>query len=146
MFGVDRFRECELIHGRWAMLACLGCLVAELSTGVSWVEAGKVELDGAVYLGNALPFTISQLVIIEVLLVGGAEVYRNTELDTAKRCYPGGLFDPLGLADGKNADRLKEAEIKHARLAMIGFFGYGTQALVTGEGALGSLAKFATSF
>ena len=42
VFGLDRFRECELIHGRWAMLACLGCLWAELQTGVSWVEAGKV--------------------------------------------------------------------------------------------------------
>ena len=36
VFGLQRFRECELIHGRWTMLACLGCIVAEASTGVSW--------------------------------------------------------------------------------------------------------------
>ena len=36
VFGLARFRECELIHGRWAMLACLGALVAEGTTGVSW--------------------------------------------------------------------------------------------------------------
>jgi light-harvesting complex II chlorophyll a/b binding protein 4 len=36
VFGLARFRECELIHGRWAMLACLGALVAEGVTGVSW--------------------------------------------------------------------------------------------------------------
>lgn len=36
VFGLQRFRECELIHGRWAMLACLGILVAEGTTGVSW--------------------------------------------------------------------------------------------------------------
>lgn len=36
VFGLARFRECELIHGRWAMLACLGALVAEATTGVSW--------------------------------------------------------------------------------------------------------------
>jgi light-harvesting complex II chlorophyll a/b binding protein 4 len=36
VFGLTRFRECELIHGRWAMLACLGAIVAEATTGVSW--------------------------------------------------------------------------------------------------------------
>lgn len=36
VFGLARFRECELIHGRWAMLATLGCVVAEANTGVSW--------------------------------------------------------------------------------------------------------------
>jgi len=148
VFGIQRFRECELIHGRWAMLACLGCIVAEASTGVSWVDAGKVELDGASYAGLPLPFSITQLVWIEVFAVGGAEIYRNTELDPTRRCYPGGYFDPLGLASGDDDKvfRLKEAEIKHARLAMVGYLGYGVQALSTGEGALGSLAKWADSF
>lgn len=145
VFGLARFRECELIHGRWAMLACLGAIVAEATTGVSWVDAGKVELDGASYAGLSLPFTITQLIWIEVILVGGAEFYRNSELDPVKRCYPGGIFDPLKLASGddEKAFRLKEAEIKHARLAMVSFLGYGVQALSTGEGALGSLAKWA---
>jgi hypothetical protein len=49
-----------------------------------------VELDGASYAGFALPFSITQLVWIEAILVGGAEIYRNTELDTEKRLYPGG--------------------------------------------------------
>ena len=46
---------------------------------------------------------------------GGAEIYRNGELDPEKRIYPGGLFDPLGLAS-EGSDRtakLREAEIKH---------------------------------
>lgn len=109
------------------------------------VEAGKVELDGASYAGLSLPFSITQLIWIEVILVGGAEFYRNSETNPEKRCYPGGVFDPLKLAseDEERAFRLKTAEIKHARLAMVSFFGYGVQALSTGEGALGSLAKFA---
>lgn len=149
VFGLQRFRECELIHGRWAMLAALGALVGEASTGITWWEAGKVELDGARYLDFALPFTVSQLTFIEVLLVGGAELYRNGELDPEKRCYPGGAFDPLNLATSDDPDRvfkLKEAELKHGRLAMVAFLGYAVQAGFTREGALGSLAKFANSF
>ncbi|CAG9463099.1 unnamed protein product [Pedinophyceae sp. YPF-701] len=149
VFGLERFRECELIHGRWAMLAALGVIVAESATGVSWAEAGKVELDGAKYLSFDLPFSISQLCWIEAILMGGVEIYRSTELDTTKRCYPGGVFDPLGLAgpdaDPEKAFRLKEAEIKHARLAMVAFFGFGVQYLTTGEGAFGSLAKFSAT-
>ncbi|KAK9811394.1 hypothetical protein WJX72_003203 [[Myrmecia] bisecta] len=148
VFGLERFRETELIHGRWAMLAALGVIVGEASTGVSWADAGKVELDGARYLGFNLPFSITQLVWIEVLLVGGAEIYRNTALDTQSRLYPGGYFDPLGLASGddERAFRLKTAEIKHGRLAMVAFAGFAVQALTTGEGALSSLARFANSF
>lgn len=143
VFGLDRFRECELIHGRWAMLATLGCIVAEGATGVSWIEAGKVELDGAKYFGFDLPFSITQISWFEAFAVGGAEIYRNTELDPKKRCYPGGVFDPLNLSEGEKGEKLKEAEIKHGRLAMISFLGYGVQAVTFNEGALGSLALFA---
>merc|ERR1712072_407449 len=144
VFGLQRFRECELIHGRWAMLATLGVVVAESATGVSWIDAGKVELDGARYLNFDLPFTIGQLCWFEALAVGGAELYRNGELDAIRRIYPGGAFDPLSLATpGKvnfeQINRLREAEIKHGGLAMVAFFGLGVQALTAGEGALGSL-------
>merc|ERR1711998_736968 len=150
VFGLQRFRECELIHGRWAMLATLGVIAAESSTGVSWVDAGKVELDGARYLDFELPFSISQLCWIEAFAVGGAELYRNGELDADKRIYPGGVFDPLGLATpgkagNEQVNRLREAEIKHGRLAMVAFFGFCVQALAVGEGALGSLSKFSNT-
>jgi len=150
VFGLQRFRECELIHGRWAMLATLGVIVAESSTGVSWADAGKLELDGARYLNFELPFSIDQLCWIELFAVGGAEFKRNEALDPETRIYPGGAFDPLGLAtpgvaDIEQVNRLREAEIKHARLAMVAFLGFSVQALAVGEGALGSLAKFAST-
>merc|ERR1712225_190634 len=150
VFGLQRFRECELIHGRWAMLATFGVIAAESTTGVSWVDAGKVELDGARYLNFSLPLSISQLCWIEVLAVGGAEFYRNGELSSEGRLYPGGVFDPLSLATpgkagAEQVNRLREAEIKHGRLAMVAFFGFCVQALAVGEGALGSLAKFAST-
>ena len=100
VFDLARFRECELIHGRWCMLAALGIIVAELSTGVSWVDAGKVELERSTYLGFELPFSIQQLCYIEAILMGIIEVYRSKELDFEKRLYPGGYFDPLGTCNG----------------------------------------------
>lgn len=103
---------------------------------------------GPTYFGLNLPFSINQLVWIEVILVGGAEIYRNTETDPEKRCYPGGYFDPLnfGSGDDEKVFRLREAEIKHCRLAMLAFLGFGVQALYTGEGVFGSLGRALSGF
>ncbi|KAF2558833.1 hypothetical protein F2Q68_00018077 [Brassica cretica] len=141
---LQRFRECELIHGRWAMLATLGALSVEWLTGVTWQDAGKqVELvDGSTYLGQPLPFSISTLIWIEVLVIGYIEFQRNAELDSEKRLYPGGkFFDPLGLAsDPEKKAQLQLAEIKHARLAMVAFLGFAVQAAATGKGPLNNWA------
>lgn len=103
----------------------------------------QVELvDGSSYLGFSLPFSMTTLIWIEVLLIGYIEFQRNAELDLEKRLYPGGpYFDPLGLAtDPEKKERLQLAEIKHARLAMVGFFGFAVQAWVTGKGPLSNWA------
>ena len=49
------------------------------------------------------------------------------------RTTAGGAFDPLGLAseDDAKAFRLKTAEIKHGRLAMVAFLGKGFYSLAT---------------
>merc|ERR1719343_1888462 len=88
VFGIQRFRECELIHGRWAMLATLGVIVAETATGVQWNDAGAVELEQTSYFGLELPFSLTQISYIEGILMLGVEVLRNTERDPEKRCYP----------------------------------------------------------
>lgn len=95
---------------------CSLCRYTNLTTSL-------LNADGTQYLGFSLPFSITQLVWIEAILVGGAEIYRNGELDDEKRIYPGGLFDPFALAsdDSDRTSKLREAEIKHGRLAMIAF-------------------------
>eukprot|EP00897_Mesotaenium_endlicherianum_P005287 jgi/Mesen1/4787/ME000242S03958 len=142
VFSIRRFRENEVIHGRWAMLGVLGALAVEAFTGVTWQDAGKVELDqGASYFGLPLPFTISTLVIIEVIVIGFIEFQRNAELNQEKRIYPGGPFDPLGLAsDPEKFETLKVAELKHCRLAMISALGFAAQAAATGKGPLDNWA------
>ncbi|XP_038981698.1 chlorophyll a-b binding protein CP29.2, chloroplastic-like isoform X3 [Phoenix dactylifera] len=138
VFGLQRFRECELIHGRWAMLATLGALAVVSLTGIPWQDAGKVRVHGSSYLGQPLPFSITTLIWVEVLVIGYIEFQRNAELDPEKRLYPGGkFFDPLGLAsDPEKKASLQLAEIKHARLAMVAFLGFAVQAAATGKGPL----------
>ncbi|KAK4277843.1 hypothetical protein QN277_015776 [Acacia crassicarpa] len=145
VFGLQRFRECELIHGRWAMLGALGALAVEAFTGVAWQDAGKVELvEGASYLGLPLPFSLTTLIWIEVILIGYIEFQRNAELDPEKRLYPGGkFFDPLGLAnDPEEKARLQLAELKHSRLAMLVFLIFAIQAAVTGKGPIAFILTF----
>jgi light-harvesting complex II chlorophyll a/b binding protein 4 len=149
VFGLQRFRECELIHGRWAMLATLGCLVQEAAVpGLTWSAAQTAEYNDPSYLGVQLPFSIYALAWANSILMGGVEFLRNTELDPERRIYPGGAFDPLRLAsdDSERTFKLREAEIKHARLAMVAFLGFAVQAWYTGEGVLGSLTKFSSGF
>lgn len=139
VFSITRFRENEVIHGRWAMLGVLGALSVEAFTGVTWQDAGKIELEqGSTYFGLPLPFSITALVVIEVLLIGYIEFQRNSILEPEARLYPGGAyFDPLGLAkDPEKAESLKLAELKHSRLAMLAALGFAAQAAATGKGPL----------
>ncbi len=80
--------------------------------------------------------------------MGFVEIFRNTELNIERRCYPGGAFDPLGLAakDDENTFRLKEAELKHGRLAMLAFLGFAAAAGNSGLGATGAFAAWTGGF
>lgn len=134
--------------------------------GGTWFETGAEMLNGGTLNYFAVPWAIVNnplpLVVvtaIEVVLLGAAENYRRkgegppgyspgvgnfdssifTSLD---RLYPGGPFDPLGLADDPEVfQELQVKEIKNGRLALVAVLGFAAQGYVTGEGPYANWAK-----
>eukprot|EP00471_Norrisiella_sphaerica_P000747 CAMPEP_0184485308 /NCGR_PEP_ID=MMETSP0113_2-20130426/6927_1 /TAXON_ID=91329 /ORGANISM="Norrisiella sphaerica, Strain BC52" /LENGTH=222 /DNA_ID=CAMNT_0026866703 /DNA_START=214 /DNA_END=882 /DNA_ORIENTATION=+ len=141
---LNRYRDSELVHGRTAMLAILGQLVAERyhpfmpeATGTAWEQFVAVNEK---YPAFGLGF---------LLHVATQEIFRNSqyfdgdirkgligEFDLKDGVEPGTYgFDPLGLMpkDPEAAQKRKSQEINNGRLAMVASLG-----LLAEEGKFGS--------
>lgn len=132
---VKRFRESEIMHGRVAMMACLGYLVGE-STPTPFGVSGPANDQ------------LSQLPLVPFALlglgIGLCETFRavrgfeepgaKTDFQTLRESYyPGDLgFDPLGLKpkDAAGFAVRQAQELSNGRLAMFGVAGMCAQELV----------------
>jgi len=170
---LQKYREAELIHARWAMLAAAGFIIPEGLeangadiVGGTWFETGAKMLNGGTLNYFAVPWGIVNnplplfvVVAIEAGLMFAVETYRRSGtgpagyspgigkfdssiFDGLDSLYPGGPFDPLGLAtDPEVLAELKVKEIKNGRLAMISVLACAVQSYVTGEGPYANWSK-----
>merc|ERR1719253_51850 len=141
-FDLKWLREAELKHGRICMLGCLGFWTQELVHLPLPGFDAKLPLDAF--------FTVPTSGLWQIFFtLGGIEVLSNGGKITpgdmfAEGRSPGDIgFDPLNLGGDDTAVRRFElAELKHARLAMIGLGGLVHQEILTKQATFEQLANF----
>jgi light-harvesting complex I chlorophyll a/b binding protein 4 len=131
------YREAELKHGRVAMLAALGFVVAE---SFHPLFGGSVDVPSYVAFqetplqGSFFPVVLS-LAIFEVFSVFTFENPKDGLWSIKADHTPGDLgFDPLGLkpTDPAELAEMQSKELNNGRLAMIAIAGMVGQELVSG--------------
>jgi hypothetical protein len=132
------YREVELKHGRVAMLAALGYLVAEQFHPLFGgdIDAPSLKAFQQTPLQQFFPLVVLAIAIPEIFSVFTFDPPSSGKFWSIKSDHePGNLgFDPLNLKP-KNAKDLKEMqtkELNNGRLAMIAIAGMIYQEVATG--------------
>jgi len=135
------------LSARASARALLNPFLSSPAAGVIGVEAlgfgDWVSAQTAVpqtYFGNVIPYDLKTITPIFLVSLAYAESARQNQTDPAKRLYPGGSFDPMGMSKGADFEEKKVKEIKNGRLAMLACLGFAGQAYSTGETPLTNLA------
>ena len=144
---LKKYREAELKHGRVAMLACLGLLVAESYKPLF----GSLITGPGIYhfqqAGEILP-NFWLLVLFAVALIEGQIILTGWEkpgeskgivAELREDYTPGDIgFDPLGFkpSDPEDFDIMRTKELNNGRLAMIGIAGMVVQELINHKSIL----------
>jgi len=155
---LEKFRESELLHGRWAMMAAVGVILPDALSlggifgehGYHWWNAGIEFIDGEpalFYLGERVPLNLIPVAAVHFPLIALAELLRDGKLQIPglkglDRMYPGGpAFDPLGLAKktGDDAQELKTLELAGSRVAMVSVFVFVIEAVFLRRGPVEAL-------
>ena len=136
---INRYRECELTHGRVGMLASLGFLVQEKFHPLFSADGGPA-IDQIpqlpvwlwVVMGAGITAAESYRISVAFRELDGEKLKAETALRPGYQ--PGNLgFDPLNLLPEDPAEirLMQEKELAHARLGMIAAAGFLAQEAVT---------------
>lgn len=135
------YREAEIKHARLAMLAAIGWPTSELLDRdiATYFQLPSMLDDGdraPTVLNGGLEHISPQFWGFCLGLCAAIDMYGVAKARRGGPDYfPGNLgFDPLNFfpsADKLQQERLKLAEIKHGRVAMVGVTGYGVEEYVT---------------
>jgi len=127
-------REAELKHGRICMLAVTGFAAVDMGfrfPGAKYADLTSVTAHDAMVASGNMGFLFLAVALIELIssvaLVQAAQGSGRVPGDFA--------LDPMKFTqkNEKETERLRLAEVTHARLAMLAFSGMVTQAVAVGD-------------
>jgi len=142
--GLTWYREAELMHGRIAQMATLGFIFPGFATFPSneWAGIDAYSFTNPLEAAtSAQPFGLFQIFVF----MSGLEFRRINKIFRDGNSYTAGAsqnwgqdgWNPFGLNYTPEEYAEKQLqEIKHCRLAMIGFIGVVSQANASGEGVV----------